>query len=289
MPLRRILLPVDFSERSIGAARYALALSRHFDSLLTFVHVLPPLHPEYGALEIGGSMLSELYRNRLDQAARELDKYMGEEVAGTRVERLVLEGDPAHRIVELAHGFGGASVILMPTHGYGPFRRFILGSTTAKVLHDADCPVWTGVHLEEAPTLDAIPIQSILCAVDLGPQSARAIDWAASVARQLGARLHLMHALGTTPEGDGESVLQWQKTVRDPAAEELRRLKSAVGVEATDNVESGEATKAIVSCTTRVKANLLVIGRGSAPGVFGRLRTNAYAIIRESPCPVVSV
>jgi len=98
-----------------------------------------------------------------------------------------------------------------------------------------------------------------------------------------------MHALGTTPEGDGESVLQWQKTVRDPAAEDLRRLKSAVGVEATDNVESGEATKAIVSCTTRVKANLLVIGRGSAAGVFGRLRTNAYAIIRESPCPVVSV
>jgi len=37
------------------------------------------------------------------------------------------------------------------------------------------------------------------------------------------------------------------------------------------------------------QADLLVIGRGSAAGVYGRLRTNAYAIIRESPCPVVSV
>jgi nucleotide-binding universal stress UspA family protein len=36
-------------------------------------------------------------------------------------------------------------------------------------------------------------------------------------------------------------------------------------------------------------ANLLVIGRGSASGIFGRLRANAYSIIRESPCPVVSV
>jgi nucleotide-binding universal stress UspA family protein len=36
-------------------------------------------------------------------------------------------------------------------------------------------------------------------------------------------------------------------------------------------------------------ADLLVIGRGSAAGLFGRLRTNAYAIIRQSPCPVVSV
>jgi len=36
-------------------------------------------------------------------------------------------------------------------------------------------------------------------------------------------------------------------------------------------------------------ADLLVIGRGSASGVFGRLRTNAYAIIRQSPCPVLSI
>jgi len=40
---------------------------------------------------------------------------------------------------------------MMPTHGLGGFRRFLLGSVTAKVLHDADCPVWTGVHLERAP------------------------------------------------------------------------------------------------------------------------------------------
>ena len=52
------------------------------------------------------------------------------------------------KIVELAHESPDQTVILMPTHGYGPFRRFILGSNTAKVLHDADCPVWTGVHLE---------------------------------------------------------------------------------------------------------------------------------------------
>jgi len=46
-----------------------------------------------------------------------------------------------------------------------------------------------------------------------------------------------------------------------------------------------------VVCRTaeRVQADLLVIGRGSAAGIFGRLRTNAYAIIRQSPCPVVSV
>ena len=36
----------------------------------------------------------------------------------------------------------------MPTHGFGPLRRFLLGSVAAKVLHDAQCPVWTSVHTD---------------------------------------------------------------------------------------------------------------------------------------------
>jgi nucleotide-binding universal stress UspA family protein len=35
-------------------------------------------------------------------------------------------------------------------------------------------------------------------------------------------------------------------------------------------------------------ADLVVIGRGKLQEALGRLRTNAYAIIRQSPCPVVS-
>ena len=47
--------------------------------------------------------------------------------------------------------------------------------------------------------------------------------------------------------------------------------------------------KIILDYSKKMNADLLVIGRGSAAGMFGRLRTNAYAIIRQSPCPVVSV
>ena len=40
---------------------------------------------------------------------------------------------------------------------------------------------------------------------------------------------------------------------------------------------------------SRRKADLLVIGRGRESGLLGRLRANAYAILRESPCPVVTI
>ncbi|MGA2268962.1 MAG: universal stress protein [Bryobacteraceae bacterium] len=284
----KILLPVDFSERSVGAARYAQSLARHFQAELVVLHVLTPPNYEFGALEIAGSMLDELYRNRAEQASKELDAFITAELAGLKVRRMVLEGDPAKKIVDLARD-EAADIITMPTHGYGPFRRFILGSNTAKVLHDADCPVWTGVHLEVVPALASLPFRSILCAVDLGPQSPKTLDWAAWLARQFGARLGVVHATAGVPDlGDGPKW-QWRTDTRAAAGRELFRLLDAVGAEADLSIEAGEPAQVICSVAARAAADVLVIGRGSAAGVFGRLRTNAYAIIRQSPCPVVSV
>ena len=284
----RILLPVDFSERSTGAARYAQALALHFHAELVLLHVLTPPNYEFGAPELPGSMLDELSRNRAEQAARELDRFMTPEPSGLKVRRIVLQGDPAKKIVDLAHQ-EGVDLIAMPTHGYGPFRRFILGSNTAKVLHDADCPVWTGVHLEQASALASIPFRSILCAVDLGPQSAKTLDWAAWLAREFGARLGVVHATAGVPDLGDDPRWQWRTETRAAAGRELFRLLDAVGAEADLSIEAGEPAQVICSAAARAAADVLVIGRGSAAGVFGRLRTNAYAIIRQSPCPVASV
>jgi nucleotide-binding universal stress UspA family protein len=182
----RILLPVDFSERSVGAAHFAGYWLPTSDCELVLMHVLVPPQYEFGAVDIAGSMLAELCRDRVQQANIDLAEFrLG--LAACNVRRVVLEGDPSGSIVDFAHN-EHCDLIVMPTHGYGPFRRFILGSNTAKVLHDADCPVWTGVHLEDAPAALSIPIRTSLCAVDLGPQSCKALAWAASLAREFGAR-----------------------------------------------------------------------------------------------------
>jgi len=123
-----------------------------------------------------------------------------------------------------------------------------------------------------------MPFRNVLCAVDLGPQSAKALAWAAHLAREFQANLQLFHVTACDPQ------------LRSRAAESLNTLRSQVGAtQAELALESGEASRQICAAALRLHADLLVIGRGSAAGVFGRLRTNAYAIIRESPCPVVSV
>ncbi len=147
--------------------------------------------------------------------------------ARLNVRRMLLNGDPASQIVELARQ-EHVDLIAMPTHGYGPFRRFILGSNTAKVLHDADCPVWTGVHIEEALPM-AAPFSKILCAVDLGPQSARALAWASWLQQQFHGHLTLIHAIAAHAEALDEPDLSWRTGIREIAEEELLRLQREIG------------------------------------------------------------
>ena len=282
--LAKILLPVDFSERSLGAARCTKVLASRFHSQITLLHVLPVMPYGAGFEVAAGAMVAEWLRDRDEQAGRDLAQFGGTEWAGLEVKRVVEEGDASARIVDFAHQ-NGSDLIVMPTHGYGPFRRFILGSNTAKVLHDADCPVWTGIHLPESNGAAETEWRRILCAVDLGPQSERAIAWASWFAQGLGAELILFHAMACTTETEGD----WRTQVRATVEDEFARLQAITGARAETLIQAGEPAHVICAVATRRKADLLVIGRGSAAGVFGRLRTNAYAIIRQSPCPVVSV
>ncbi len=262
--LARILAPVEFSERCAVAVRFAGALARHFHSELLLLHVVPP-SPEAA---------SENYRQLVAAAEGRLREFGGGEVADLPVRYLTVKGDPARKIVQSSQD-ERIQLIVMPTRGVGRYRRFLLGSTTAKVLHDADCAVCTGIHLDEPPA-PRLPFRHILCAVDLGPQSENAVAFAVQLQNQFAARLTLAHAT---------SAISLQAL----AQPELEKFRQQSGCAAELLIEPGEPARVIADAAARLSADAVVIGRGSAAGTSGRLRTNAYAILRESPCPVFSV
>lgn len=286
--LSKILLPVDFSERATCAVRCAKPLADHFQAELILLHVLPPVQYQYGPAEFGGMLLSDLYQNRAALVNHDLNEFLATELDGQRVTRIALDGDPAQEIVAFAHQ-QAVDLIVMPTHGYGPFRRFILGSNTAKVLHDTDCPVWTGIHMEHPPFMAGAPLRRILCAVDLGPQSEKTLAWAAWLQKEFDACLTLLHVPAPTSDAADSGEVAWRTQVEEAVEEELLHLQKSADCAAELLVECGDPAQVICRAACRLRADALVIGRGSAAGVYGRLRTNAYAIIRQSPCPVVSV
>ena len=216
--------------------------------------------------------------------------FLAEELGGSRVKRILIEGDPARTIVEYAHS-EDSDLIVMPTHGYGPFRRLLLGSVTSKVLHDADCPVWTGAHLEEPPSAQPLSLSHILCAIDLGPHSAKALDWANQLATEFGSKLTIVHVVASLDPRTEDYYFapEWRRLVTDRAKEDIEKLQRNVGTHADVDLEVGDISKSVSFAAGHLKADLMVIGRGATAGMLGRFRTHAYAIIRQSPCPVVSV
>jgi nucleotide-binding universal stress UspA family protein len=286
--LTKILAPIDFSERSPEAARYASAIACHFHSKLTLLYVIEPNMAAWGSLEFGAPMLEEVMESRQQRAAQDIAAFLPD--LPTKVKRVIETGDPALRIVERAHG-DQTSLIVMPTHGYGPFRRFILGSVTAKVLHDAACPVLTGVHVSE-PAGRVFGMSHVVCAIGLGQDGRRVLEWAGGFAAGYGSRLTVLTISPELEPHFGKDFdPRWQSDLRSQARIRMEQLLQELGLQADVVVESaGHVPEAVCSAAERLEASLLVIGRKKNSGEFmGRLRTKSYSVIRQSTCPVISV
>jgi nucleotide-binding universal stress UspA family protein len=223
------------------------------------------------------------------KTADDLEAFLHREMAGSGHRHVVLKGDPADRIIAFARE-ESCDLILMPTHAYGRFRRYLLGSVAAKVLHDADCPVWTGVHHEDAPLPDHAVIHSIVCAVDLDDACVPVIGWAEDLAARFNATLKVVHvipAADQTSDNVGEIALRQylfrEAEDRFAGLRETRKLNTAI------SFAGGRVAQVVRETALRERADLVVIGRGRTQRTLGRLRTHSYAIIRESPCAVLSV
>ncbi len=215
---------------------------------------------------------------------------LGSRLAGLNVQRAEIDSRDASEGIAGLVRQRGIDLVMMPTRGLGGIRRFLLGSTTAKVLDEVECPVWTGVHPEQELAASPAEIRHVVCAIDLGPQSTRVLQWASALAADFSAQLTVLHA---SPQLEPVIGLvhdpEWRAHVAEALEAEIAGIQTAAGVSSTVRLESGEPAKAVCRAAAGLSADVLVIGRSAPGGVLGRLRTHSYAIIRQSPCPVVSV
>ena len=290
--LKTILVPVDFSERSAAAARHAVVLAKKFDANLIFLHVIR--QNAYAATGLGGGSYvaglpagQELEASAEQRMAALVEKASEDHPVGEHI----VFGRPAEEIARQTQE-SEIDLVVMPTHGYGPFRRFLLGSVTAKVLHDVACPVLTGRHVPEIPAMDVAPYRRIACAVDLTEHSEVVVRWAKEFAAAYDAKLTLIHATPEvthgTPYGDWYPA-NMERALLRAGRQKARELLKNCCCDGDICVASGTAHRVVKHFVQESGAELLIVGRSSEESSLGRLRTNAYAIIRESPCPVISV
>jgi nucleotide-binding universal stress UspA family protein len=289
MTFGNILFPVDFSERCRAVAPFVDAVVTRHKASLTLLHLVEiptiwngsaeaPFMPDVNAPQL------------LDDAAKRLECFAMENLCGLKPELIVDTGDPGSCIVEIAKT-SGADLIMMPTRGRGRFRSALLGSVTAKVLHDAECAVWTAAHLDESLATMSPDWRTVVCGIDTSPDAVRLIRFAADLQSSSGASIEMVHALPASPETGPKMYMgrEFQAFLEQSASQSIERMQTAAGVIFPVCMEAGKVAEVIASAARDLYADLVLIGRGALPHVAGRLTSNVYAIIRDARCPVLSV
>jgi nucleotide-binding universal stress UspA family protein len=239
-------------------------MAGQFNSEVVLLHVIEP----------GTEKVSE-------GAMAELETFGTGKWGSARLLRVVESGDAAEKIAQAAEGMR-PGLIMLPTHGYGMFRRWLLGSVTAKLLHDIRTPIWTDAHLEEIAMPRNLGLHRILCALNLEQTSVTILRWAEQFARACNAETRLVHAIPAAEHIPGQPDEPFCLFLQDMARTRLEQIQKEAGTHIQSHILGGDISRTAAKLAEEWKADLIIAGRG-------QLRSHAYAIIRDSPCPVVTV
>jgi nucleotide-binding universal stress UspA family protein len=284
---KRILFPVDFSERCTAAVPSVQAMVKRFGSELTVLHVVD-LPSAVGVAPAEAAAWATLIdADGLRESGKiGLERFIAREFPGMQVKAASSEGDPATEIVDYARDHA-VDLIMMPTSGLGRFRRLLLGSVTAKVLHDSAVPVWTGVHAEELAAHPPDRWKHALCALGDDARDLPTLQWAAEFAKEQKLDLLLVHAvIGAEGCEDNPSLSEFLFNI---ARERIDKLQAEAGTDFELCLHGGKVGGVVRMAAAGHFADIVIIGRGVIQETFGRFRSGAYEIVREAHCPVISV
>jgi nucleotide-binding universal stress UspA family protein len=137
--IKRILIPIDFSEPCKKALRYARPFAEQFDARLTLIHVHEPIvYPsDFGYVPLDPQ---EFEQQRVDDLERKLRALADELGATVPVEATVRHGRAWKEVVDAAATMD-TDLIIVATHGYTGFQHALLGSVAEKIVRHAPCPV----------------------------------------------------------------------------------------------------------------------------------------------------
>jgi nucleotide-binding universal stress UspA family protein len=137
--LKRILVPVDFSDFSKVAVRRAIEVAREFDATLDFLHVVEmEAHPEYYTISFDPLLKANPELGK--QITANLIKFTG--IPEDKATYAVNEGK-VYKAIKTYAETNGVDMIVMATQGMSEIEHFLVGSNSERVVRIASCPVLT--------------------------------------------------------------------------------------------------------------------------------------------------
>jgi nucleotide-binding universal stress UspA family protein len=255
-----IVCGVDNSDAAAAVAGSADWLARRLGAQLVVMHVAD--QPQSEDVERLASI-----RDDLSMAAGDVRE---------------VEGAPAERLLQAVEQ-DGAELLVVGSRGRGALRSAAFGSVSRRLATDATCPVVVVPPNVSAPSGSEDGESSIVCGVDGSEHSTAALRLGAEMARRMGFRLLVVHALadlatyvsypGARSSAPSPSVQP--DTARRLAQEIVDAAVEAAGGDATGIVESGLPWDVLQDVADRENGRLLVVAARSLSATSAALLGSA--------------
>jgi universal stress protein A len=288
-----ILCPIDFSDASRGALRFAGVLAGSFGARLLLLAVEDPLLTEAVGLSTGVQWTADQTRGEL---ARFCERALPESVLNAgRVTSEVAVGHPAQEILRVCRE-RQCDLILMSTHGLTGMRKLFFGSTTERVLRETTTPVLAVPPATDGPlTLEDIHqrVGRILVPVDLGASSIHQVQIARRLAETIHVPLLVTHVVEPVRSPLAASLhmpsieVERRTRAEDALGELLAMLPRELNPEAL--VAYGDPAEEIAKVARDRNAGLLVIGLHASPLLGPRMGSVTYRVLCLAPALVLAL
>lgn len=276
-----ILCPTDFSEMATFALRYARIIAERFQARLVVLYAEAFEPPPYFTMDQEKDLLKSLARSR-KAAEVHLSRYVRSRLGETfPAESLVVEGLPATAILKAAQD-QPVDWIVMGTHGYSGWHRFLLGSVTERVLQETDRPVLAVRNKKGAEEPSSLSIQQVLCPVNYTQVALQALRQAVTIVERFSARLLVVYVLESPGEGPEEKEMDRLCTWIPEEIQARCQMKEVV--------RKGNPAEQILEVADSADCDMIVLGaqhkRFRDTTVIG---TTTMNVTRHAPCPVLTV
>ena len=292
MQLNKILWASDGSKESRGALRWAEMFAGRFGAKVMAISVIES--PDISRLEVSDKLKKELSLIDRELVTKETERLRRVAAIlkqkGIAAETRVAKGVPYQEIIKAAQS-QGADLIAMGKRGLNLWARMLLGSTTTRVLREVRLPVLTVQQWRKKPAVKRIVVPS-----GFAPADNVSLEWALELAGTLGASVYLLHVIEAHKSWDtAKGGFMGRRRKLD--TEKLDAMLARVPTQKRKDVPAFTRVKAfprpwsgIVSFIRDEGIDLIVMGthaRKGVPRFF--LGSVAERVIREAPCPVITV
>ncbi|MDD2634260.1 MAG: universal stress protein [Bacteroidales bacterium] len=269
--MKRIIVPIDFSQESIKGLELAIIYANKFNSDLQMVFVQSK---KPGRFHV---KLENQYNSAMEEFERMLRKYKDKLHKDCKFTYIIKSGKIHEEVANQVDAFDD-SMIICSTDGESGFADFVMGSNASRIVQETDKPIITVTSEKYIGN-----VEKIVLPLDISKETREKVPMVARIASAFNSEVHIIKVTSSTNEGIHNKLRMYATQVKKYFDEKGIKYQSELLV--GDNIADST-----IEYAKTIDADLIAIMTEQTTSLANLLLgTHAYQILNTSPIPVLSI